>query len=353
MSGEKTRRKLTIEGWLKTRYEAGERIDWDDLWINMAQMIAYRGKCARDRVGAVIIDDENRVLSVGYNGPPAGFAAEGPCTSWCPRSIASVRGEAVSPTYEDCYSLHAENNAILNAMTRPFNGGSIYVSSAVCWQCGVMIANSGLRRVVMFIVPNEHRHREPEKTIDFLTECGLEVVVVNRSVNEYRAIFLKEYGYGPHACYFCAMRMPWVEVVHHKDHDHSNNDPANLAAAHAGCHANYHKGVDPTGWTGSARTSVTTKFTRRKPMLKCKTCDLTTTPGWLRRHAETTGHDGTAYVEWREAENQRKAQEEINRRTCDECGRTFETAQGRTRHMRWSQQRGSCKIEDRNEETRK
>lgn len=327
MSGkpQNNKRVLSLAGWLKLRYPDGERISWDDLWLNQAELVAYRGRCSRDRVGAVIVDPENRMLSVGYNGPPAGFDVDGPCSNWCPRAINGPS----SNEYDDCYALHAELNALLTVEKRPINGGSIYVTSAICWRCATMVANSGLTRVVMRVIPREHRHRNVEKTISYLTECGVEVVAVRAGESSgYRAIYMREYGYGPHPCHFCDVPMPWPEAIHHLDGDHSNNAVDNLTASHSSCHANYHKAVNPVGWIGGPRYTITGNFTRRKPKLACRTCGLETTPGWLKRHALELGHDGSAYDEWRESTDReielgkadRKIESEARQRRRCECG---------------------------------
>ena len=65
----------------------------------------------------------------------------------------------------------------------------------------------------------------------------------------HKFIFLAYNGPGPYSCSFCdeSVRPPWVPgnkgealQVHHLNHDHNDNDPANLAAAHGKCHASYH-----------------------------------------------------------------------------------------------------------------
>lgn len=297
--------------------------------MNMAQLVGARGKCSRDRVGAVIVSAENEMISVGYNGPPSGFPTEGQCQNWCPRAISAAAGEALDPNYHDCYSLHAETNAILRAPIKPLTSGSIYVSSSTCWQCGVMIANSGLTRVVMRVKPS-HRYRNPDKVVEFLVEAGLEVVVWGETIGKHRAIFIREYGLGPHRCYFCDVVMPWPETIHHKDHDHGNNDPENLAASHSSCHSRYHRDAGATFTGGGPRVTVTTRWERKKPLLQCGTCDLVTVPGWLKRHAEALDHDASAYYEWKE-EQERIKREKVW--LCS-CGRDFPKIGARNFHLK-------------------
>lgn len=63
----------------------------------------------------------------------------------------------------------------------------------------------------------------------------------------YVRIFLDTHGPFPHPCNFCGGVIPAYggrsgesAVIHHLDHDHLNDDPVNLAAAHRRCHAEHH-----------------------------------------------------------------------------------------------------------------
>lgn len=151
-----------------------DRLTWDQVWMQTAETIAKRSICAGRQVGAAITGPDNRYTVVGYNGPPAGFEHNNEdCSAWCTRQQTGVRGA----TYEGCPSVHAEVNAIAQADRRQIEGGTLYVTSACCWDCGKVVANSGVTRVVMKVDWELDGHRHPEKTIAFLDDCGLEVVI--------------------------------------------------------------------------------------------------------------------------------------------------------------------------------
>lgn len=58
----------------------------------------------------------------------------------------------------------------------------------------------------------------------------------------YREVFFGTYGLGQFKCYFCGEPVEAEEVlVHHVDHDRTNNFPLNLTPAHRSCHTAYHK----------------------------------------------------------------------------------------------------------------
>ena len=147
------------------------RPSWDATWMAVADVMARRSACVRAQVGCVIVDPTNRVVATGYNGPPAGYimALSHPnCRAYCPRAIADLPAEG----YVDCVSAHAEMNAVAFVDRRECEGGTIYVTGAVCLMCAKTIANSGLLRVVM---RTAEAYRDPERTTTFLRDCGLVV----------------------------------------------------------------------------------------------------------------------------------------------------------------------------------
>lgn len=151
------------------------RPNWDETWMRVADAIAERSKCDGRAVGACIVSPDNAYVVVGYNGPPAALlrANAASCTSWCPRRQT---GE-LSISYTNCTSVHAEANALIKADRSRIEAATLYVTSACCWDCGKMVANSGIKRVVMR-VSEEDAHREPQRTIDFMTSCSLKVDIL-------------------------------------------------------------------------------------------------------------------------------------------------------------------------------
>lgn len=154
----------------------GTRPEWDEVWMDQARIVGQMSKCDRDKVGAVIVPPGNgEGFVASYNGPPYGYPDdEGGCSAWCPRGMP---GKLTYTTdYSDCVSAHAEQNAITRADYSKIQGATIYVSSAVCFTCSKLVANSGIKRVVM-MVKSGQEHRNPQMSIDFLTTCGLGVEV--------------------------------------------------------------------------------------------------------------------------------------------------------------------------------
>ena len=152
-----------------------KRLDWDTVWMNVAYSIGERSRCDSRRVGAVIVTPNNRPVAVGYNGPPSGMPLPGDisCSDFCPRRMNNDMTQA----YDNCVTVHAELNALLFADRREYEGGTLYVSSSTCWDCGKVVANSGVSRVVMDIDEDRDKHRNPRRTIEFLRTCGIDVVL--------------------------------------------------------------------------------------------------------------------------------------------------------------------------------
>lgn len=155
------------------------RQSWDETWMQVAEVISHRSICVGRKIGAVIVDSANRPISSGYNGPPRGFDVDEArdCTAFCPRSKMPTSERGAS--YGDCYTIHAEANAIIFADRRTFEGGTLYVTSVPCWECAKIVANSGIRRVVFNLDLDLDAHRKPDRTILFLDQCGLEFTIWN------------------------------------------------------------------------------------------------------------------------------------------------------------------------------
>jgi dCMP deaminase len=99
-------------------------------------------------VGAVLLSRTHRVLSVGYNGLPAGIPG---CASAgnCPRGQLSTAECARDSDYFNCAATHAERNAIEHADPHQLAGATIYVTRKPCPACTTLIKSAGIRRVVV------------------------------------------------------------------------------------------------------------------------------------------------------------------------------------------------------------
>lgn len=113
-------------------------LSWDEYFMSVALLASYRSKDPNTQVGACIIDEQNRILSTGYNGFPQGCSDDE-----FPWNRDENRGET---KYQ--FVVHAELNAVLNARGKNLAGSKIYVSLFPCHECAKAIIQSGVREIV-------------------------------------------------------------------------------------------------------------------------------------------------------------------------------------------------------------
>ena len=116
-------------------------IDWDEFFMGISKLAAARSKDPSTQVGACIVDKENRILSIGYNGTPNGFSDDD--FPW--DKTSSDPNETKYP-----YVCHAELNAILNyrGNRKDFNNSKIYVDLFPCNECAKAIIQSGIKEII-------------------------------------------------------------------------------------------------------------------------------------------------------------------------------------------------------------
>lgn len=115
-----------------------EYISWDEYFMGIAALSAKRSKDPNTQVGACIVNDSRRIMSVGYNGFPTGCNDD--LFPW------DRAGEELETKYP--YVCHAELNAILNHRGTSLEGCRIYVTLFPCNECAKAIIQSGIKEVV-------------------------------------------------------------------------------------------------------------------------------------------------------------------------------------------------------------
>ena len=141
-----------------------KRPDWDNYFMDIAQVVAARGNCSRRQVAAVIVKDR-RIISTGYNGTPRGIknCFEG----GCPRCSSDT------PSGHDltsCVCSHAEENSIVQAAYHGISvkGATLYTTFSPCLLCSKMIINSGIEEVVY-----RQEYTIANQAFDLLKEAGI------------------------------------------------------------------------------------------------------------------------------------------------------------------------------------
>ena len=113
-------------------------ISWDEYFMGVALLAAERSKDPSTQVGACIVDENNRILSTGYNGFPRGCSDD-----IFPWNRNEADGETKYP-----FVVHAELNAILNTRGKSLVGSRVYVGLFPCHECAKAILQSGIKEVV-------------------------------------------------------------------------------------------------------------------------------------------------------------------------------------------------------------
>lgn len=113
-------------------------ISWNEYFMSIAKLSSYRSKDPNTKVGACIVNGENKIVGVGYNGLPWGCEDEE--FPWETRD-----GDLHDTKYP--YVVHAELNAILNS-TSNLKGSRIYVSLFPCHECVKAIIQSGIVEIL-------------------------------------------------------------------------------------------------------------------------------------------------------------------------------------------------------------
>ena len=112
-------------------------ISWDEYFMGIAHLSALRSKDPNTQVGACIVDEDKKVVSIGYNGMPRG--CDDNKFPW------GRDGDFLNSKY--AYVVHAELNAILNS-PRSLKGCTLYVSLFPCNECAKAIIQSGIKKIV-------------------------------------------------------------------------------------------------------------------------------------------------------------------------------------------------------------
>lgn len=113
-------------------------ISWDEYFMGVAYLAAMRSKDPNTQVGACIVSQDNKILSIGYNGFPIGCSDEQ--FPW------AREGEQLETKY--VYTVHSELNAILNYRGGSLEGAKLYVTLFPCNECAKAIIQSGIRELI-------------------------------------------------------------------------------------------------------------------------------------------------------------------------------------------------------------
>jgi len=113
-------------------------ISWDEYFMGVALLSSHRSKDPNTQVGACIVDQQNKIIGIGYNGFPIGVSDDD--LSWA-REAENIN-ETKYP-----YVVHAEVNAVLNSTVK-MDGARLYVVLFPCNECAKIVIQAGIKELI-------------------------------------------------------------------------------------------------------------------------------------------------------------------------------------------------------------
>lgn len=152
-------------------------ISWDEYFMGIALLSAMRSKDPNTKVGACIVDNDNKVVSIGYNGMPRKIDES---------KISWNKGDGLDSKY--LYVCHAEFNAILNTRNgSSLKGCTLYVTLFPCNECTKAIIQTGIKEVVY--LDNKYEDQTTTKASRLMLE--LAGVKIRQYKGKYSKVELK------------------------------------------------------------------------------------------------------------------------------------------------------------------
>ena len=146
---------------------------WNELFMQVADLVSKKSTCIRKQVGAVLVHD-NRIISIGYNGTPAGMRH-------CCDHFKNA--DTTAPDFMDEHrkfsafrELHGEQNALAFACKNGLetDGCTMYVTLSPCSACAKSILAAGIKKVYY-----KEKYDRETNGIDFLIEAGISCEQIN------------------------------------------------------------------------------------------------------------------------------------------------------------------------------
>lgn len=143
-----------------------KNIQYMQLCIKTAEIFST---CGKKKYAAVLVDKNNHIVGIGYNGGPSGFqhCEDGGCPRYKQMSESGSN-------YDNCIAVHAEANALLHS-DYSSEAYIIYVNGPPCFSCAKLIANSTVQHVY-YIADNSYK--DWERVNSFLNKAKVNTHMV-------------------------------------------------------------------------------------------------------------------------------------------------------------------------------
>ena len=121
-------------------------LSWDEYLMSLAFLSALRSKDPSTQVGAALVDNQNKIVGIGYNGFPRG----------CPDDKLPWTRDGAFGANKYAYVVHAEVNAVLNSSATQHT--RCYTTLFPCNECAKVLIQAGVQEVIY------HEERENDGT---------------------------------------------------------------------------------------------------------------------------------------------------------------------------------------------
>lgn len=123
-------------------------LEWNDYFMAMAFLAAKRSKDPSSQVGACIVNEDKKIVGLGYNGFPIGCSDDE--FPWGKRSDNPIETKYM-------YVCHAEVNAVLNKLSADVKNCTLYVALFPCNECAKVIIQSRIKDIIY--ISDKHAHK--------------------------------------------------------------------------------------------------------------------------------------------------------------------------------------------------
>ncbi|KAJ8335881.1 hypothetical protein SKAU_G00392230 [Synaphobranchus kaupii] len=138
-------------------------LEWPEYFMAVAFLSAQRSKDPNSQVGACIVNQENKIVGIGYNGMPND--CDDDLLPW-----ARSSSDWLDTKYP--YVCHAELNAIMNKNSADVKGCTIYVALFPCNECAKLIIQAGIKDVI-YLSDKYHDKKEMTASRRLLDMAGI------------------------------------------------------------------------------------------------------------------------------------------------------------------------------------
>ena len=154
------------------------KLTYDDLFMNMAYLISMKSKDESTKIGAVVVDDDNIVVSMGFNS--------------LPRGINDNIKERQKNPHKYSFMAHAERNSIYNSSRKGISlkNYTLYTLGFPCSGCTIAIIQSGIKEIVLcsnWQYNNNKWNEESKISKEMLDEANISIRYWNGTLQQIKA----------------------------------------------------------------------------------------------------------------------------------------------------------------------